>query len=119
MHDIYDVLGRWGAWAALDNSILGWHTIAAGFKGIVTPPKRSRLQCDDDTGLLVDEVVLILKRYNNEGYELIIAHFVMDISLRKIAKKLKCSDGTIRKQLSLAVGFVEGALALRSTLTKD
>ncbi|HCL9766489.1 TPA: antitermination protein, partial [Escherichia coli] len=29
-------------------------------------------------------------------------------SLRTIAKRRKCSDGTIRKELQTALGFIEG-----------
>lgn len=36
------------------------------------------------------------------------AHFVIGISLRAIAKKMKCSDGTVRKDLQTALGFLEG-----------
>ncbi|HDZ2683839.1 TPA: antitermination protein, partial [Klebsiella pneumoniae] len=42
----------------------------------------------------------------------IIAHFIIGISLRSIAKKLKCSDGTIRKELHNAMGFIEGVLMM-------
>ncbi|HBE4643844.1 TPA: antitermination protein, partial [Escherichia coli] len=45
-------------------------------------------------------------------YELIIAHFVIGISLRTIAKKRKCSDGAIRKELQGAIGFISGILLL-------
>lgn len=34
------------------------------------------------------------------------------ISLRAIAKKRKCSDGTIRKELQTAMGFVEGVYSM-------
>ena len=32
MRDMYEVLDRWGAWAAADNSGVDWQPIAAGFK---------------------------------------------------------------------------------------
>lgn len=34
------------------------------------------------------------------------------ISLRTIAKKQKCSDGTIRKELQTALGFLDGVLSM-------
>ncbi len=34
MRDMYEVLDRWGAWAAADNSGVDWQPIAAGFKGL-------------------------------------------------------------------------------------
>lgn len=34
MRDMYEVLDRWGAWAAAENSGVDWQPIAAGFKGL-------------------------------------------------------------------------------------
>ncbi|EMC3249584.1 antitermination protein, partial [Salmonella enterica] len=53
-----------------------------------------------------------LKKYKPVEYELIIAHFVIGISLRANAKKRKCSDGTIRKELQTALGFIDGCLCM-------
>ncbi|WP_262389189.1 antiterminator Q family protein [Escherichia coli] len=97
MRDMYEVLDRWGAWAAADNSGVDWQPIAAGFKGLLPHGKKSRMQCDDDEGLMIDGCVARLRKYKPEEYELLIAHFVIGISLRTIAKKRKCSDGTIRE----------------------
>jgi hypothetical protein len=108
MRDMYEVLDRWGAWAACENSGVDWQPIAAGFKGLITHGKKSRLQCDDDEGIMIDGCVARLKKYRPEEHELVIAHFVIRISLRAIAKKRKCSDGTIRKELQTALGFIEG-----------
>ncbi|WP_410743089.1 antiterminator Q family protein [Citrobacter freundii] len=110
MRDMYEVMDRWGAWAAADSSGVDWQPIAAGFKGLLPHGKKSRLQCDDDVGIMIDGCVARLKKYKPEEYELIIAHFVIGISLRKIAKWRKCSDGTIRKELQLAIGFIEGII---------
>ncbi|EFC2194721.1 antitermination protein, partial [Escherichia coli] len=54
MRDMYEVLDRWGAWAAADNSGVDWQPIAAGFKGLLPHGKKSRLQCDDDEGIMID-----------------------------------------------------------------
>lgn len=35
MRDMYEVLDRWGAWAAADNSGVDWQPVAAGFKGLL------------------------------------------------------------------------------------
>ena len=110
--DMYEILDMWGAWAAADNSGVDWQSIAAGFKGLLPHGKKSRIQCDDDEGILIDGCVARLKKYKPEEYELIIAHFIIGISLRTIAKKRKCSDGTIRKELQTALGFIEGMLML-------
>ncbi|EFH7638909.1 antiterminator Q family protein [Escherichia coli] len=112
MRDMYEVLDRWGAWAAADNSGVDWQSVAAGFKGLLPHGKKSRIQCDDDEGIMIDSCVARLRRYKPEEYELIIAHFVIGISLRTIAKKRRCSDGTIRKELQTAIGFIEGVVSI-------
>lgn len=108
MRDMYEVLERWGAWAASDSSGVDWKPIAAGFKGLIPYGKKPRSQCNDDEGILIDSCVARLRQYKSEEYELVIAHFVIGMSLRAIAKKRKCSDGTIRKEMQTALGFVEG-----------
>jgi len=112
MRDMYEVMDRWGAWVAADSSGVDWQPIAAGFKGLLPHGKKSRLQCDDDEGIMVDGCVARLKQYKPEEFELIVAHFVIGISLRMIAKRRKCSDGTIRKDLQSALGFIDGLLFL-------
>lgn len=112
MRDMYEVMDRWGAWAAADSSGVDWQPIAAGFKGLLPHGKKSRLQCNDDDGIMIDGCVARLKIYKPEEYELIIAHFILGISLRTIAKKRKCSDGTVRKSLQTAIGFVDGVLSM-------
>ncbi|EGE5714098.1 antitermination protein [Escherichia coli] len=111
MRDMYEVLDRWGAWAAADNSGVDWQPVAAGFKGLLPHGKKTRQQCDDDE-IMIDSCVARLRKYKPEEYELVIAHFVIGISLRTIAKKQKCSDGTIRKELQTALGFLDGVLSM-------
>lgn len=112
MRDMYEVMDRWGAWAAADSSGVDWQSIAAGFKGLLPHAKRVRLQCNDDEGIMIDGCVARLKKFKPEEYEIIIAHFVLGLSLRKIAKKQKCSDGTIRKKIQNALGFIDGLLSI-------
>ncbi|EOU7034660.1 antiterminator Q family protein [Escherichia coli] len=94
------------------NSGVDWQPVAAGFKGLLPHGKKTRQQCDDDEGIMIDSCVARLRKYKPEEYELIIAHFVIGISLRSIAKKRKCSDGSIRKQLQAAIGVIEGILLI-------
>ena len=112
MRDMYEVMDLWGAWAASDYSGVDWQPIAAGFKGLLPHGKKSRVQCNDDEGIMIDGCVARLRKYKPAEHELIIAHFVMGISLRTIAKKRKCSDGTIRKDLQTALGFIEGVISM-------
>lgn len=114
MRDMYEVLDRWGAWAGADSNGVDWQPIAAGFKGVLPHGKKSRSQCNDDEGIMIDGCVARLRKYRLEEYELVIAHFVIGISLRTIAKKRKCSDGTIRKELQTAMGFIDGCICMLS-----
>ena len=112
MRDMYEVMDRWGAWAAADSSGVDWQPISAGFKYLIPHGKKSRQQCDDDQGIMIDGCVARLKKYMPEKYELIVAHFVIGVSLRAIAKKNQCSDGKIRKDMETALGFVAGIIAM-------
>ncbi|EIX9748704.1 TPA: antitermination protein [Klebsiella pneumoniae] len=112
MRDMYEILDRWGAWAASDNSGVDWQPIAAGFKGLLPHGKKTRQQCDDDEGIMIDGCVARLRKHRPNEYELIIAHFIVGISLRTISRKRKCSDGTIRKELQTAMGFICGVLSM-------
>lgn len=112
LYKIYQLIESWGAWAASDNSGVDWQPIAAGFKGLIPHGKKSRMQCCDDDGIKIDGCIARLKKYKPQEYDLIILHFVFGISLRKIARKRKCSDGTIRKEMQTAIGFIDGMLCM-------
>lgn len=112
MRDIYQVMKEWGAWVASDKSNIDWQTTSAGFRKCSPPVIRQNKQCSDDDGLIIDRYVSILKNYNREEAEMIILHFVNGISLRRIAKMNKCSDGTIRKKIQVALAFINAAFYL-------
>lgn len=112
MRDMYEVMDMWGAWAAADGSGVDWQPIAAGFKGLLPHGKKTRLQCNDDEGIMIDGCVARLQKYKPEEYELVIAHFVVGISLRMIAKRMNCSDGTVRHKLQSGLGFISGVMAM-------
>lgn len=112
MDDIYDVLERWRAWAAADSSGVDWQLIAAGFKGLLPHGKKTRFQCGDDEGIMIYGCMSRLKKLKSEEYELIVAHFIIGLSLRTIAKKQKLSDGTIRKNIQTALDFICGCVSM-------
>lgn len=114
MRDMYQVMDMWGAWAAADNSGVDWSPIAAGFKGLIPYGKRSRIQCSDDEGIMIDGCVGRLKKCKPDEYELVVAHFIFGVSLRALARRNKCSDGTIRKKMQAALGFIEAVQLLVS-----
>lgn len=111
MRDMYEILERWGVWAREDSGI-DYSPIAAGFKGLLLPTSNGKLSCCDDDGLLIDGCVSKLKKYKPDEYDLVIAHHIYGMSLRNIARKRKCSDGTIRKEMQTAEGFLLGCLSM-------
>jgi len=112
MRDIHETLELWGAWAASDNSGVDFSPIAAGFKGLLPQKSKSRLQCCDDEGIMIDGCIARLKKYKCDEFDIVIAHYVFGVSLRAIARRKKLSDGTIRKKLQNAIGFIEGVIAM-------
>ncbi|QUT17689.1 antiterminator Q family protein [Rahnella inusitata] len=112
MRDIQLVLARYGVWAK-DNSGVDWSPIAAGFKGLL-PTESSKVEsCCDNDGLIVDAAVGRLAAVRKpEEVTLIMLHYRMGLSKRKIAKMYKVSEGLIRQQLQVAEGFVDGCLAM-------
>ncbi len=110
MRDIHETLELWGAWAASENSGVDFSSIAAGFKGLIPSTSKSRPQCCDDDGIMIDGCVSRLRKYRIDEYELLILHFVYRVSLRAIARRRKCSDGTVRKDLQTAEGFIQGVM---------
>lgn len=110
--NIYDILDCWGAWAVAGNSSINWQQVADKYKDVVPHGKKLRRQSSDDEGRVIDEWILRLRQYKIDEYELIVAHFVIGVSLRKIAKRKKCADGTIRKKIQAVMGVLEGVLML-------
>ncbi|HFV9291644.1 TPA: antiterminator Q family protein [Serratia fonticola] len=111
MRDMYEVLSRWGAWAREDSGI-GYSPIAAGFKGLLPPQSHGKQSCSDDDGLVIDGCIARLMKHKPDEYDLVVLHHIYGLSLRKIAGKCKCSDGTIRKKMQMAEGFIAGCLSI-------
>lgn len=111
MRDIKILLESWGGWAATDRNALGYSHIAAGFRGLITSSPVSRPVCSDNDGILLDSCISRLKINHPDEHALLVAHYLFRISLRSIARRRHCADGTIRKQLQTAEGFVEGVLS--------
>ncbi|MBQ0266756.1 antiterminator Q family protein [Providencia huaxiensis] len=111
-NDIHELVSKWGAWAAADHSDVDWPSIAAGFKGILPIVGSHYDQCNDDDGILIDTCVAKLKQYCYEEYEIVVLHYIYRASLRNIAKYKKCSDGTIRKKMQTALGFINGIISI-------
>ena len=110
MRDIQDVLSRWGVWAR-DNSGVDFSPIAAGFKGLLPPSGLSKPSCSDDDGLVIDSCVARLKINRVDEFELIILHYIYNVSKREIGRRKKKSEKLIRIKIMLGEGFVEGCLS--------
>ena len=52
MRDMYEVMDRWGAWAAADSSGVDWQPKAAGFNGLLPHGNQTRQQSEDDEGFI-------------------------------------------------------------------
>lgn len=111
MRDMYEVLSRWGAWAR-DNKGVGYSSIAAGFKGLIPQQSNGKQACSDNDGLMIDGCIAKLFKFVPEEHELVMRHHLYGQSIRSIAKSWKCSDGTVRKKMQTAEGFVGGCLAI-------
>lgn len=111
MRNVYVILERWGNWAR-DTNNLNYSSIAAGFKGTMFDSNNGALVCCDDDGLVIDGCMSRLKKHKPDEFEIIVSHHIYGFSLRKIARNRKCSDGTIRKKMQTAEGFIDGCLAI-------
>ncbi|QGU87973.1 antiterminator Q family protein [Erwinia sorbitola] len=111
MRDIKILLERWGGWAASGEYGLGYSSVAAGFRGLVGAHSMMRLNCSDHDGLILDSCISRLVKVNKEQHDILVAHYLYQISLRSIARRRRCADGTIRKQIQTAEGFVSGVLS--------
>ena len=113
MRDIQKVLERWGGWAAAEGTQLDWSPVAAGFKGLLTDERRSRLSCCDSDGMIVDSAIAKLNKVGrSEEVELIMLHYFYNVSKSAIARKKKCSEGKIRNQLMIAETFIDACIVM-------
>ncbi|WP_187654992.1 antiterminator Q family protein [Xenorhabdus sp. PB62.4] len=112
MRNMPIILNQWGTWASEGNSAVDWAPIAAGFKGLVTSPRKTCVQCCDDDGFAIDAAVLRLKKHNPYSYQLIVLHYIKALPLRPMGTKLGISHNEVAKRLQAAEGFIEGVLAV-------
>lgn len=112
MRDIQKVMDLWGAWANSDSSSVDYSPIAAGFKGLLPQTSKTRLMCSDNDGLIIEGCMARLKKRKPYDYQLLVAHYLYQISKRKMAKLRKKSEKQIRIEMQLAEGFIEGCLSM-------
>ncbi|MBO8132475.1 antiterminator Q family protein [Dickeya fangzhongdai] len=112
MRDIQLVLERWGAWAANESSGVDYSHIAAGFKGLLPQNSSTRSSCTDDDGLIIEKCLSRLKEKRQDEYRLLVAHYLYQVSKRKLARQRKCDEKVIRIEMQMAEGFIDGCLSV-------
>lgn len=111
MRDIQEVLSRWGVWAR-DNSGVDYSHIAAGFKGLL-PQQKGKPSCSDSDGLIIDGAVRRLRDVRKpDELHLLMSHYVDGESKSSIARRKKCSEREVRRQLQIAESFIDGCLCM-------
>ena len=120
MRNIQQVLERWGAWAADNSEDVYWPPIAAGFSGLIPSKVRTRLQCCDEDGLIISNLMAGLRSKHPVAHDLLFDYYVFGKTFMQLANAHHCSDGHIGKKLSNAEGIVYGLLmALEIRLEMD
>ena len=112
MRDIQMVLERWGAWVANNHEDVEWSSVAAGFKGLIPSKVKSRPQCSDDDGLIINSAMTVLKKKEPYQYELLEMYYVYGVTLRVLGVKLGISLNQVVIRLQKAEGFIDGCLAM-------
>ena len=112
MRDIQLVLERWGTWATSEGTQVDWSPIA-GFKGLLVNTGRSRESCCDNDGMIVDTAVGMLRRAGREDeLNLVMLHYMYNVSKSTISRWEKCSEGKIRNRLMIAETFIDACIIM-------
>lgn len=120
--NIQMVMERWGAWAADNREDVYWPSTAAGFSGLIPSKVRSRIQCCDDDGLILSNLMAGLNSKHQAAHDLLFDHYVFGKTFMQLAREHHCSDGHIGKKLSNAEGIIDGllmALEIRLEMDRD
>ena len=120
--NIQMVMERWGAWAADNREDVYWPSTAAGFSGLIPSKVRSRIQCCDDDGLILSNLMAGLNSKHQAAHDLLFDHYVFGKTFMQLAREHHCSDGHIGKKLSNAEGILDGllmALEIRLEMDRD
>lgn len=120
MRDIQQVMERWGAWAADNREDVHWPSIAAGFSGLIPSKVRNRVQCCDDDGIIISNIMAGLRGKHPAAHDLLFDYYVFGKTFMQLAREHHCSDTHIGKKLQNAEGVIGGYLmALEIKLEMD
>lgn len=113
MRNIQLVLERWGSWAAQEGTQVDWSPIAGGFKGLLPSESRSRPSCCDNDGMIIDTAIGMLKKAGrSEELNMVMLHYIYDVSKSTLARSEKCSEGKIRSCLMIAETFIDACIIM-------
>ncbi|WLS77234.1 antiterminator Q family protein [Erwinia pyri] len=113
MRDIQLALELWGGWAANEGSRVGWSPVGAMFKGLLQETKKQRPSCSDNDGMIIDTAVGMLAKANRQDeLDLVMLHYMYDVSKSTIARWNKCSEGKIRQRLMIAETFIDACILM-------
>lgn len=120
MRNIQMVLERFGGWVANNHEDVAWAPIAAGFKGLIPNKIKSRPQCCDGDGLILNGCMSRLNQNRPDAHDLLLNYYVFGKTFMQLAHEHHCSDTHIGKMLQSAEGQIDGMLmALDITLEMD
>ncbi|USS95776.1 antitermination protein [Serratia symbiotica] len=110
MRDIQQVLERWGAWVADNKEDACWPGVAAGLSSLIPSKVKTRVQCCDEDGITISNVMAGLRAKHPAAYDLLFDYYVFGKTFMQLAREHHCSDGHIGKKLQNAEGVVDGYL---------
>ncbi|MEQ5041770.1 antiterminator Q family protein [Providencia manganoxydans] len=110
--NIQQILSYWGGWSCGEHyASIGWSSVAAGFRDLVSYTKNNRPMCSDEDGLVIDLCVSKLGLVGMERERSYIEEFyVKGHSKRAIGRKYKIREGEIRERIQIAESFILGCL---------
>lgn len=116
MRDIQLVLERWGGWARKEGTQVGWSPTSAMFKSLLPDVRKARLSCSDNDGMIIDTAVgMLRKAKRNDELDLVMLHYMYDVSKSTIARWNQCSEGKVRQQLMIAETFIDACIIMTGT----
>ncbi|HBO24899.1 MAG TPA: antitermination protein Q [Providencia sp.] len=109
--DIQKILLHWGGWVVRGRTGLGYSSVAAGFKGLVSRTSITKLSCCDEDGLIIDGCIAKLRNVQMEQEcDFIECYYAKGMSKRSIGRKYKLNESEVRKRMAIAESFILGCL---------
>ncbi|MEQ4625182.1 antiterminator Q family protein [Providencia manganoxydans] len=102
---VKDLLEAWGNWSV---SRVG--TEYKGMSYMSDSSSGDRPYLDDVEGMVIDQAVASLKKYDIDGYNIICLHYQHHISCRAIAKEKKKRPDYITAYLARAEAYIAGVI---------